>query len=132
MRDPGWAKQNVKASIDFLAQTLADKKKIDSQGQVASARSWLRIITCAIQSRRNETLLGMASPRVFRRSAAGSAVGGAVIENDECSVELVSENARNEIKDTLLLRQSVKFVSLISKSSKKDTLLHRLTDKLCP
>lgn len=60
------------------AELWLRKTTLASQGQVASARSWLRIITCASQGRRNETLLGMASPRDFRRSAAGNAIGGAV------------------------------------------------------
>lgn len=49
MRDPGWAKQNVKARIDFLAQSLADKKKIDSQGQACSIEPWLQQITLTSQ-----------------------------------------------------------------------------------
>lgn len=49
MRDPGWTKQNVKARIDFLAQTLADKKKIDSQGQACSIEPWLEKEKCHSQ-----------------------------------------------------------------------------------
>lgn len=36
MRDPGWAKQIVKARIDFLAQTLANEKKDRQPGSIAS------------------------------------------------------------------------------------------------